>query len=93
MSEIDLTGFANILYGVPGGTILGPTLFLIFRNDLPLNFDFCLSDFYDYDWTVHINDKNTETVEIKLQGYLNNAKHWSKQNKLPLNYNMYGLRY
>ena len=48
---------------------------------------FCLSDFYADDWTVHTNDKNIETIEIKLQGDLNNAKHWSKENKLPLNYN------
>ena len=56
-------------------------------NDLPLNFDFCLSDFYADDGTVHTHDKNVETVEIKLQGDLNNAKHWSEENKLPLNYN------
>ena len=31
--------------------------------------------------------KKDETVEIKLQGDLNNAKHWSEENKLPLNYN------
>ena len=36
---------------------------------------------------MHTNDKNVETVEIKLQGDLNNAKHWSEDNKLPLNYN------
>ena len=36
---------------------------------------------------MHRNDKNVETVEIKLQGDLNNAKYWSEKNKLPLNYN------
>ena len=82
-----MTEFANIRYGVPQGSILGPTLFHIFINDLPLNFDFCLSDFCADDGTVHTHDKNVETVEIKLQGDLNNAKHWSEENKLPLNYN------
>ena len=55
--------------------------------ELPLHFDFCLSDFYADGGTVHTHVKNIETVEIKLQGDLNNAKHWSKENKLPLNYN------
>ena len=69
------------------GSILGPILFLIFINDLPLHFEFCLSNFYADDATVHTNDKTVDTVECKLQDELGNAKHWSKQNKLPLNYN------
>ena len=36
---------------------------------------------------MYTHDKNIETAEIKLQGDLNNAKHWSKGYKLPLNYN------
>ena len=37
---------------------------------------------------MHTHDKNDNiaNVEIKLQGDLNNTKHWSKENKLPLNY-------
>ena len=64
-----------------------PYTFLTFVNDLPLNFDICLSDFYADDETVHTHDNNIETVEIKLQGDLNNAKHCRKANTLPLNYN------
>ena len=51
-------------------------------HDLLLNFDFCLSAVHADDGTVHTHDKNIATIEIKLQGDLNNAKHWSKENKL-----------
>ena len=36
---------------------------------------------------MHTHDKNIEIVEMKLQGDLNPAKHWSAEHKLPLNYN------
>ena len=52
---------------------------LIFINDSPLNFDFCLSEFYADGGTVYTHDKNIETVEIKLQGDLNNAKNGVKK--------------
>ena len=38
-------------------------------------FDFCLSDLYVDDGTLHTHDENIGTVEIKLQGEFNNAKH------------------
>ena len=47
-----------------------------------------ISDFYADGGTVYTHDKNILTIENKLQGDLNNTKHWSKENKLPLNYNI-----
>ena len=84
-SEVGLMELSNICSGVPHGSILSPTLCLIFIIDLPLHFEFCLLAFYADDATVHTNDKELHTIEYKLQGELGNANHWNKQNKLPLN--------
>ena len=53
---------------------------------MPLNFEFCLSDFYADDATVHTYDKEVDVVEHKIQCEFGNAKHWSRRNNLPINY-------
>lgn len=67
-----------MLAGVPQDSILGPTLFLLFVNDLPLHLEKCSSDIHADDTTVHTNNKH-----IEIQGELDNSKDWSKKNKLP----------
>ena len=56
-------------------------LFLIFINDLPLSFEYCNSNIYADDVTVHDEDKDVETIENHLVCDFGNADDWRKPNK------------
>ena len=75
----------RVLNGVPQGSILGPLMFLLFINDLPLYTDNVKTDLYADDTTLHENDKSILNIKKKLQIALKNLQEWCKNNGMVLN--------
>ena len=66
---------------VPHGSCLGPLLFLLYVNDLPLTSKFHTTRFAD-DTLLMMSDHNLENLQKKVNEHMINIDRWFRKNKL-----------
>ena len=83
----NLSSTSKVIHGVPQGSILGPLLFLIFINDLPLYLQNNTStiDLYADDTTIYYSCSNILMLERNLQKSLDCLQIWCRENGMILN--------
>ena len=76
---------SRITCGVPQGSILGPLLFIIYVNDLPISSTTLTPIMFADDTNLFFSHKNLKTLFSTVNKELKNIHEWFKSNKLSLN--------
>jgi exonuclease III len=85
--KILISKWAKILHGVPQGSVLGPLLFLIYINDLPLSIDKIATPvLFADDTSILVADKNADILTSKLQSAFQTLNNWFRSNLLTINF-------
>lgn len=74
-----------ITHGVPQGSILGPLLFVLLINDLPLQLKHCRVLMYADDTVIYYSNKSIPVIEEYVNSDATRVQQWMKENCLILN--------
>ena len=81
-----MSSFQTVNIGVPQGSVLGPLLFLLYMNDLPMHTSAQCNMFAD-DTLLYCLNNTLEEGLLDLQSEVNRVALWFNRNKLTLNVN------
>ena len=77
---------AELVCGVPQGSILGPLLFLIYINDLPQSVRYSDIRLYADDTCISFKHRNINLINDKLNQDFNSLCDWFLDNKLSIHF-------
>ena len=80
----DLFDWGTVITGVPQGSILGPLLFALYLNDLPIVVKYSILDLYADDGELHGSHSDLDVVEAHVQYDLNAVALWLRSSQLHL---------
>ena len=83
--SMTFSDYYDVEYGVPQGSCLGPLLFLVFCNDLPLNLTYCNVILFADGTTLYKSHSNLWYLQWCICEELKQLIDWFKANKLFLN--------